>query len=48
MKKYLLLQFINAAAALQHFQFSVCTEPLIPNKMVIEVNKYPAQHEMLL
>lgn len=48
MKKYLLLQFIDATAALQHIQFSVCPEPLIPNKMVIEVNKYPAQHEMLL
>lgn len=48
MKKYLLLQFIYGAAALQHIQFSICTEPLIRNKMVIEVNKYPAQHEMLL
>lgn len=48
MKKYLLPQFINAAAALQHTQFSICTQPLIPNKLVIEVNKYPAQHEMLL
>lgn len=48
MKKYLLLQFIYAAAALHHIQFSIFTEPLIPNKTVIELNKYPAQHEMLL
>lgn len=46
MKKYLLLQF--AAAALQHIQFLICTGPILPNKMVIEVNKHPAQHEMLL